>query len=111
MDELGAPLARIVAGYHDRRLVAERGLIGHFRRYRSPLVGLVDGGEVRRERRRPLDQTLVEFQPFRLVEADRSGDPALAAVRSDESAVRRRALRDDDLVSESGHSNGIDLRV
>src|SRR5258708_3656124 len=89
---LGAPLARIVAGNHDRGLVEKYGLIGDLRRYGSSPVLLVDGAEVRRERRRPFEQALVELQPLRLAEGDSGGNPAVVAVHGDEPAGPRRGL-------------------
>ena len=87
VNELGPPLARIVAGHDDRRLVVELASVRDLRCHGSTSVGLVDGAELGRERRRPVDHARVEFQPLRLVESDRAGDPAPEPVHRDELAV------------------------
>jgi hypothetical protein len=68
-----------------------------------PVSGLIDDAEVGRKCRPPVDQLLVEVQPPGLVEGDCGGDPAAAAVRGNEPALRHRSLRDDHLVGESRH--------
>src|SRR5258708_16070714 len=91
-DELGVPSGRVVTGHHDRGLLDECRLIGDLRRNRAQAVGLVDGTKVRREPRRPLDQALVELQPLRLVEGNRCGDAAPAAVNAVEPPAPPPAL-------------------
>src|SRR4051812_26019837 len=91
-DKRGPPFAGLVAGHHDGGLMG--GQVRDLGRNRARVGGLVDGTERARERRRLVDQPLVELQPLGLVESDRRRDASAVAVGGHEPALGYRSLRD-----------------
>src|SRR6185437_7900260 len=58
---------------------------------------------------RSLDQVPVVLQPLAVIEGDGGDDAAAAAVGGSEVALLDGTLREDDLVSERRHADGLDV--
>src|SRR5215472_753286 len=88
--EFRLTLARIVAGHHHGGLEVAYFLRGQADWQAFDVGWLIDGAEVRRERRGRLDHALIERQPHALIERDGGDYPASVAVSGHESPCRYR---------------------